>query len=306
MPTEEKETPALITEQLYATQMANAAAQNAVAASEEKPPETETPETAPSPEPAEDRLIIGGVDLTGVQLSEEQVEALEKAALRQQDYTKKTQKIAEQKRDLDLRAKKADIAEKLEAYFEKDPEALRILSARMMGDRQNGNGTIPSIQTNDLPDNWEELTPSQQTNWFIQKSASLVASQISPELQAIRRELDAQKKLSADETAFYEAHPEAAELDESDPLVELTDKLYAPDKGVSLVDAYEEAARLLGRQTEKIEEKVIASKKRAAASLAKPANSSNDDGAPDPKSFKKDTDYYDAVKNWSLNQMRRI
>lgn len=301
----DKGTPVTTPEQLYAEQMAAAEKQEPIGSQKTSVPSGEPQEQKETPQPEDDRLIIGGVDLTGVPLTEEQIEALEKAALRQQDYTKKTQKIAEEKRALELKAKKAEIAEKLEEYFDKDPEALRILSARMMGDRGQ-NGHAPQIQTSDLPDNWEELTPAQQTNWFIQKSASLVASQISPELQAIRRELDSQKRLSADESAFYDAHPEAAELDENDPLVELTDKLYDPDKGVSLVDAYEEATRLLGRQSEKIEQKVIASKKRAAASLAKSTNSSNDDGAPDPKSFKKDTEYYDAVKKWSLDQMRRV
>lgn len=292
--TEQKtETPAppQSTEQLYAEQMAEPKTQ----------PDTTTVEPQEG-QPQEDRLVIGGVDLTGIPLTEDQIDALEKAALRQQDYTKKTQKLAEEKRALESKAKKAEVAERLEAYFEKDPEALKILSARMMGDR-----TVSTQgPSNDLPDNWEDMSPAQQTNWFLQKSAGLVSSQIAPELQAIRNELNAQKKLSSDESALYEAHPEVKDLEESDPLVELTDKLYAPEKGVSLVDAYEEAARLLGRQTEKIERTTTNAKKRAAASLAKPANSSNVDVAPDSKAFKRDTEYYDAVKAWTLNQMRRI
>lgn len=269
-----------------------------VSATPPNPTESSHP---PSESPSSpQKVIVGGVDLTDFNLPEATIKALESAALRQADYTRKTRALAEQREHLAELERKAAASDQLEAYLQANPEVKSLIldyeRNRVSGKaKANGNG---------LPEDFAEMSPEAQARAVANLTKSLVMEEIKPRFAEIDQKLSKPEMEAKERDELAESYPEVMDLPPDHPIIKACDRLLDRSPDMTLKEAYETVTEAMAGVKEAATQaatKDIQSRK-AASGIARPGGGRESEPLVDTRNIKNADQLWDVLANKAMRE----
>lgn len=282
---------------IYAAQMAEQSEGGAKDEAPEEPvtqPEADTDGADPGSSgasPAPEKVIVGDLDLSSYNLPPDAVERLKKGFLREADYTRKTQKLAEERQTLEQEALQA---RQLREFFIQNPDIEQTLRLEIQKKQNGQNGTH-------VPENFDELSPREQFEHIANFAARKAAQIIEPRIKSVESKLEREEREDKEYQELIREYPEAVKFGKDHEITVKVDQLLRENPRLTMLDAYEKviAKRLQGEAEEG--RRMATATRRSAASVEKPARGTNAEPSVDVRKARNN----DEAWRWAFEDYQR-
>lgn len=256
---------------------------------ESAPPPGENAEegAAPPTTDDQDRYVIGERDFSHYGLDQDDLEYLRRGWQRQADYTKKTQRLADERRELEAARQKAAQYDSIQELLGRTPEALEALARAAAGRPANGstsfsNGAQSGNGTENLPPNWAEMDQAQQFRTLRDSIASSVTrdlgSVLSEQIGSILDQrlgpIEQDTRTTREARDLVARYPELQGKSQDDPIwqevIQIRDQYAERGVPLSLTQAYREHMADHWREQALEHTRAQNSRRTTAASISRP------------------------------------